>query len=240
MNEMYAIGGSTMLNFFQILDELPIHKMLDIYLRSMSSIFFQSNLVSGLLITITLLISSRIAFSLSVIGFLTAYLFSQFSGSEAASITYYNIGANYIMVAIAAGGFFVIPSVYSYSWTVILVPLTSLVLLFMTRLFGFIQLPVFSLPFSIVVILFLYFLKLRINPSKLKLTPVQHFSPEINLYTFKNNTDRLANLFYFPLHLPFWGEWRVSQGYDGEYTHKGDWGKALDFVILDEKQKTYK
>jgi murein DD-endopeptidase MepM/ murein hydrolase activator NlpD len=81
---------------------------------------------------------------------------------------------------------------------------------------------------------------LRINPSKLKLTTVQHFSPEINLYTFKNSTDRLANLLYFPLHLPFWGEWRVSQGYDGEYTHKGDWGKALDFVILDENEKTYK
>jgi hypothetical protein len=35
------------------------------------------------------------------------------------------------------------------------------------------------------------------------------------------------------------GEWMVSQGHDGSMTHKGDWGKALDFVILDEEMKTY-
>lgn len=239
INEVYAIGGSSMLAFFQTIDALPIHKMLDIYLRSMSSIFFQNNLIAGVVITVILLLSSRIAFSLSVVGFLSAYLFAQFSGSEAASITYYNIGANYIMVAIAIGGFFVIPSRYSYLWTVLLVPLTSLVLLFMSKLFGFIQLPVFSLPFSFVVILFVYFLRLRIHSPKLKLTPIQYYSPEINLYTYNNDKDRLSHFLYFPFYLPFWGEWTVSQGHDGKHTHKGDWGKAFDFVILDDKQKTY-
>ncbi|MDO9258189.1 MAG: urea transporter [Bacteroidales bacterium] len=240
MNEMYAIGGKPMLDFFQTIDALPIHKMLDIYLRSMSSIFFQNNLIAGLIITVTVLISSRIAFSLSIVGFLSAYLFAQFSGSDAASITYYNIGANYIMVAIAIGGFFIIPSGYSYLWSILLVPLTSLVLLFMIKLLGYIQLPVFSLPFSFVVILFVYFLKLRLNSSKLKLTPIQYYSPEINLYTFKNNQDRLAQFLYFPLYLPFWGEWSVTQGHDGQYTHKGDWGKALDFMIFDDKMRTYR
>ncbi|MFZ4547656.1 MAG: urea transporter [Bacteroidales bacterium] len=240
MNEVYAIGGNSMLTFFQTIDALPIHKMLDIYLRSMSSIFFQNNLIAGIIIAIVVLISSRIAFSLTVLGFLSAYLFAQFSGSEAASITYYNIGANYIMVAIAIGGFFVVPSRYSYLWAVLLVPLTSLILLFMSKLLGYIQLPVFSLPFSIVVILFVYFLMVRVSPSKLKLTPVQYYSPEINLYTFNNNKDRLAHLLYFPFYMPFWGEWTVTQGHDGEHTHKGDWGKAFDFMIKDDKLKTFK
>ncbi|MCX6239300.1 MAG: urea transporter [Bacteroidia bacterium] len=239
MNEVYAIGGNSMLNFFQTMDSLPVHKMADIYLRSMSSIFFQDNLITGLFITIALLICSRIAFSLSIIGFVSAYFFAKFSGSAAASITYYNIGANYMMVAIAIGGFFVIPSKYSYLWTVLLVPLTSLVLLFMSKLLGFIQLPAFSLPFSFVVILFVYFLLLRTNPSKLKLTPIQYYSPEINLYTFNNNKDRFSNFLYFPLHLPFWGEWTVTQGHDGKHTHKGDWGKAFDFMLFDDKSKTY-
>jgi urea transporter/murein DD-endopeptidase MepM/ murein hydrolase activator NlpD len=239
MNEVYAIGGSSMLTFFQTIDSMPIHKMLDIYLRSMSSIFFQNNLIAGLIIAIVVLISSRIAFSLTILGFLSAYLFAQFSGSEAASITYYNIGANYIMVAIAIGGFFIIPSRYSYLWAVLLVPLTSLVLLFMSKLLGFIQLPVFSLPFSFVVILFVYFLRLRVSPSKLKLTPIQYYSPEINLYTFNNNKDRLSHFLYFPFYLPFWGEWTVTQGHDGEHTHKGDWGKAFDFMIKDDNLKTY-
>ncbi len=239
MNEVYSIGGNSMLNFFQIIDSLPVHNVIDIYLRSMSSIFFQDNLIAGFFIAAALLLCSRIAFSLSIIGFASAYLFAQFSGSETASITYYNIGANYIMVALAIGGFFTIPSKYSYLWTILLIPLTSLVLLFMSRLVGFVHLPVFSLPFSFVVILFVYFLMLRTNPTKLILTPVQYYSPEINLYTFRNNKARLSNLIYFPLQLPFWGEWTVSQGYDGKHTHKGDWGNAFDFTVLDDQSKTY-
>lgn len=240
INDMYAMGGSHLLNLFQTLDTLPINKLVDIYLRSMSSIFFQSNIIAGLIITITLLICSRIFFSLSIVGFLAAYLFAQFSGSEAASITYYNIGANYMMVAFAIGGFFIIPSRYSYMWTVLLIPLTSLVLLFFYKLFGFIQLPVFSLPFAFVVILFLYFLKLRSHPTKLILTPVQYYSPEINLYTYNNNKARLSHFLYHPIYFPFWGEWTVTQGHDGEFTHIGDWGKAFDFMILDDEEKTYK
>ena len=239
MNEVYAIGGNTMLNFFQTINALPVHKMVDIYLRSISSIFFQDNLITGFVISVALLVCSRITFSLSVVGFVSAYLFAKFSGSATASITYYNIGANYMMVAIAIGGFFVIPSKYSYIWTVLLVPLTSLVLLFMSKFFGFFQLPVFSLPFSFVVILFVYFLHLRTNPSKLVLTPIQLYSPEINLYTFNNNKDRLSRFLYYPLHLPFWGEWIVTQGYDGSHTHKGDWGKAFDFMLFDDDSKSY-
>lgn len=239
MNDVYAIGGNTLLNFFQTIDSLPLYNMVNMYLRSLSSIFFQDNLIAGIILALSILVCSRITFTLSIIGFLSAYLFAQFSGSEAASITYYNIGANYIMVAIAMGGFFAIPSRYSYLWAILLVPLTSLVLLFMTKLLGFIQLPVFSLPFSLVTIFFLYFLILRKSPTKFLLTPIQLYSPEINLYTFNNNKDRLAHLVYLPLHLPFWGEWTISQGHNGKHTHKGDWGKAFDFMIQDDELKTY-
>jgi len=240
LNEMYAVGGNPLLNFFQSIDTLPVHNMVDIYLRSMSSIFFQSNLIAGLLIAICLLICSRIAFSLSIVGFLSAYVFAQFSGSATASITYYNIGANYIMVALAIGGFFSIPSRYSYLWSVLLVPLTTLVLLFFNKLLGYFVLPVFSLPFAVVVILFIYFLQFRTRSKKLVLTPYQYYSPEINLYTYNNNNkDRYYHFLYFPLYLPFWGEWTISQAHDGEHTHKGDWGKAFDFMLLDEKKKSY-
>jgi len=136
MNNVYAIGGNSLLNVIHSLDTLPVNDIVGIYLRSISSIFFQDNLISGAIIAIALLICSRITFSLTLIGFLTAYLFARVSGSAAASITYYNIGANYIMVAIAIGGFFVIPSAYSYLWTIILVPVTSLILLFLSKLFN--------------------------------------------------------------------------------------------------------
>lgn len=240
INEMYAVGGNNLLQLFQTIDSFQINKLVDIYLRSISSIFFQNNLISGLLITLALLYSSRIMFSLSIIGFLSAYFFAQFTGSEAASINYYNIGANYMMVAFAIGGFFIIPSKSSYLWTVLLIPLTSLVLLFFYKLLGFIQLPVFALPFSFVTIIFIYFLQLRSKAKNLILTPLQQNSPEKNLYSYTNNKDRLAGLYYFPIHLPLMGQWTVTQAHDGDITHKGEWGKAFDFMISDGDLKTYR
>ena len=80
---------------------------------------------------------------------------------------------------------------------------------------------------------------MRTKPTKLFLTPIQYYSPEINLYTFSNNKNRLAHFLYFPLYLPFWGEWSVTQGHDGIHTHIGDWGKAYDFMIRDNDTKTY-
>jgi urea transporter/murein DD-endopeptidase MepM/ murein hydrolase activator NlpD len=239
MNEMYAIGGKPLLDFFQTIDNLPLNRMVTVYLRSLSSILFQDNLITGILIAAGLLISSRITFVLSITGFVTAYLFAHLIGSDMASFSFYNIGANYILVALAAGGFFTIPSRYSFFWVVLLVPLTSMIILFMTKLSVNIQLPFFSLPFSIVVISFIYFLILRVKQGKLILTPVQYYSPEINLYSYKSYIDRSTGNQFFPFYLPFWGEWTVSQGYNGKHTHKEDWGSAIDFVLVDEMNRTH-
>jgi murein DD-endopeptidase MepM/ murein hydrolase activator NlpD len=239
LNEMYAFGGKPLVDFFQTIDNLPLNRMVIVYLRSLSSIIFQDNLVTGILIATALLIGSRIAFILSITGFVTAYLFAHLIGSDMASFSFYNIGANYILVAIAAGGFFTIPSRYSYLWVVLLVPITSLAILFMTRLSTYLQLPFFSLPFSIIVISFVYFLYLRVKPGKLILTPFQYYSPEVNLYTYRSSTDRMTGNQFFPLYPPFWGEWMVSQGYSGKYTHNGEWESAIDFVLVDEMNTTH-
>ncbi len=240
INEMYEKGGNGLLQFYQNIDSFKLHHLVDIYFRSISSIFFQDNIIAGALITIALLFSSRIMFMLSIAGFLSAYLFAHFTGSETASITYYNIGANYMMVAFAIGGYFLIPSRKSFLWTIFLVPITSIVLLFFYKLFGFIQLPVFSLPFAFVTIVFQFFLLQRTKSGSLIMTPIQLNSPEKNLYTYANNSERLSSLYYFPLYLPVMGDWTVSQGHDGEYTHKGEWGKAFDFVITDFEGLSFK
>jgi urea transporter/murein DD-endopeptidase MepM/ murein hydrolase activator NlpD len=239
MNEMYSIGGRPLLDFFQTVENLPLSRMVTIYFRSLSSIFFQDNLVTGILIAIALIAGSRITFLLSVTGYITAYLFARFIGADMVSFSFYNVGANYILVAIAVGGFFTIPSRHSFIWAVVLIPLTSLMILFFTRLLSDSQLPVFSLPFSLVTILFIYFLILRVKHGKTILTVLQHFSPEINLYTYRNNLDRLSGSRYFPFTLPFWGEWIISQGYEGKHTHKGEWSSALDFVLNDETGKSW-
>ena len=52
--------------------------------------------------------------------------------------------------------------------------------------------------------------------------------------------ERFKNDTYYHIHLPFFGEWRMSQGHAGGITHKGDWRFAWDFDIVDETGKTYR
>ena len=240
LNEMFTAGEGSSYHLPGLLNFIVLPEYFGLFFRALSAILFQNNVITGILISIGLLIHSRINFSLLVLAFIAACLFNSFTGTYAGGISYYHLGSNIMMAAGAIGSFFLIPSARSYLWALITIPVTFLLINGLTRLFGVYDLPVFSLPFCITTLLFLGFFKLRINAGKLQLTPLQHYSPERNLYQYLNGKERLDDLNYISLNLPFMGLWSVSQGYDGSITHKADWGKALDFVIKDEDGQTYK
>ena len=240
-NESYAIGGTTLVNLISSIEEWKLSEYVSGFFRSMSAILFQVNIASGIILSIGLIIYSRIAFILMVYGYAVALLFSYtMGGFQMGYINYYNMGTNFMLVAVALGGFYIIPSIRSFLWVFILVPIAFLLVASIGSLMFKIGVPVFSLPFCLTVILFLFMLRLRKIENKLNLTPIQYYSPEENLYRFINGKERLLNTFYHHMQLPFLGEWVVSQGYDGSITHKGDWSKALDFVILDNEMKTFR
>jgi murein DD-endopeptidase MepM/ murein hydrolase activator NlpD len=76
--------------------------------------------------------------------------------------------------------------------------------------------------------------------NRLILVSRQYFSPEKNLYSYQNGMERYKNNTYIHMGLPYYGEWYVSQGYEGNITHKEDWKYALDFVVVDEMKHTFK
>jgi murein DD-endopeptidase MepM/ murein hydrolase activator NlpD len=89
--------------------------------------------------------------------------------------------------------------------------------------------------------MFLYALKLREKrPDGLLETPVQLGNPEKNLYLQSGNLKRFPARFPVAASLPFFGEWKVSQGHNGEITHKGAWRNAWDFIITDKNGKQFK
>jgi murein DD-endopeptidase MepM/ murein hydrolase activator NlpD len=179
-----------------------------------------------------LLLFSRISFSLSLIGFYTAYLFYEVIGANISELSYSYIGFNYILTSIAVGGFFIIPSKKSYLWVVLLIPIVAMITISLSRIFAVFSLPIYSLPFNMVVLLFLYALKFRLKPSMtLSEVLIQHNSPEKNLYAFHNDVVRFGQHELNPLVLPFLGSWTVSQGHDGEHTHKDEFRHAWDFMI---------
>jgi urea transporter len=240
-NEMYSLGGNTLVDAIQKIENWSIPEIVAGFFKSMSAILFQVNIASGIILSIGLIIYSRIAFILMVFGYAVAIFFGfVMGGFHQIDMSYYNMGTNFMLVAIALGGFYLIPSLRSFLWLFISVPIAYLIATGVGTLMFKVGVPIFSLPFCITVILFLYMLQMRKTHGKLVLTPIQYYSPEINLYRYINGRERLMNNVYHQIALPFMGEWMVSQGYDGTITHKGDWSKALDFVVLDNEMKTYR
>lgn len=240
INELWSYGGENLVKFYEYIDNVPLPDILDIYLRSLGAIFFQYNLLAGLIIMIGLIRFSRIAFVLSLIGFFSGYLFYGFMEGEFSHLHYSYIGFNFILSAIALGGFFIIPSRGSYVLVALVSPVIAILIAAIGNVFYVVQLPIYSLPYNVTVLVILYVLKMRIAPSGLSPVLEQSYSPEKNLYRFQNQQERYANDTLFHIYLPYFGNWKISQGHDGEHTHKGEWKEAFDFVIEDDNGSTYK
>lgn len=240
INELYILGGEKFVSLYEWWNNIPLIKPLKVYFISLGAIMFQYNVLSGIILAIGLLYYSRISFTLSLLGFFAAYFFYDFVGADITEINYSYIGFNYILTSIAIGGFFIIPSARSYLWSFLLIPIVAILSISLYSLFASAALPIFALPFNLIVLLFLYVLKFRVKPSKkLAEVVIQQNSPEKNLYSYENDVERFR-YDMIPVRLPFYGAWVVSQGYEGSMTHKGSWRHALDFVILNQEGKQYK
>jgi len=240
-NELFGLGGHTMVSLYNWLEALVSSSFIRIYFYSLGAIFFQTGLLAGIIISLGLLIYSRITFVLSILGYSISYLFYILVGIEFNSLIYTFIGFNYILTAVALGGYYLIPGRTSYAWIIILLPSVVLITISTQQLFQLFHISPYSLPFNMVVLMFLYALKLREKrPGGLLETPVQLGNPEKNLYLQSGNLKRFPARFPVAASLPFFGEWEVSQGHNGEITHKGAWRNAWDFIIADKNGKQFK
>lgn len=240
MNTMFIRGGPVFVDLYNWFNDLTWSIYIKTYFRSLGAIIFQYHLLAGLLIAVGLLLYSRIAFLYSVIGFTSAWFFYVVIGADIHELDYSFIGFNHILTAIAIGSFFTIASKWSMLWVLLITPLVSMLITTSGQILGIYQLPVFSLPFNVVVLMFLYALKFRERmTTKPEVVTIQHFSPERNLYATINSNERFRGVWFFPLSLPFYGFRNITQAHNGSITHKDEWQHAWDFVIIDEKGKEY-
>jgi len=209
---------------------LPIP--LEGFLRALGSIFFMPNIVVGALALILLAVNSRIHLVLAIEGY---FIGTAFKGLLAGNFNYvyYDPGAyNFILVAIAIGGYFLIPSVRSYLISAIGVLLTVIIGEAIVVFWTGVALPVESIPYNLVTMLIIYCLGLAKNPS---LAKYPQLIPEKTLERELSNRLRYRYTNSNGINLPFTGCWIVWQGIDGEFTHKGVWRYAFDFIIEDEE-----
>jgi urea transporter len=241
LNDIYLLGGRGLVNMYEWFNHLPMPLSLRSYFLSLGAIFFQTNVFAGVIAALGTLIYSRIGFTLSLWGFYIAYVFYMLLGIPFSEVSFSYIGFNYILTAIALGGYFIIPSRSSYLGLIAIIPVVMILGLALQKFFNLIYLPVYSLPFNLATITFLYALKFRVD-NRIGLSTIfwQQNSPEKNLYGFSNFQKRFGQDSPIPIYLPFYGDWTVTQGHNGAYTHKDEWCHAWDFEIKDEEGKTFK
>ena len=95
----YDLGGSLLVAWVQTIESITLPAFVTGFLRSMSAIIFQGNITTGFILSIGLLVHSRIAFTLAILGYAVALWFNQLLGGfNTGDISYYNLdvymGAN--------------------------------------------------------------------------------------------------------------------------------------------------
>jgi urea transporter/murein DD-endopeptidase MepM/ murein hydrolase activator NlpD len=234
-NMYFKMGGNVLVSLIEGLNSFFLDTGFDTYFLSLGAIFFQFNILSGVLISIGLLIHSRVNFLLSLVGFFTAYWIYSYLGMYTGSLNYTYYGFNFILSTIAIGGYFLIPSRQSFLLSLLLIPVLVVTTIGSDRLFVYFELSAYSLPFNIIMVGVLYALKIRYDQTKGPiLTLIHQNKPETNAYLYDSQPAKKYAAFIAPIRLPFIGKWTVNQAHNGKYTHKDFFRFAWDFIIKDE------
>lgn len=211
-----------------------ISPFIDQFLTALGSAFFTPHPVAGLLLFFGLLMTSRYMTLLAISGFLcgfSAYAF--LSGSPHPDLVAWN-GFNFILVAMALGGLFTVPSLQSFLLAMVGSVLAALVTSASETFMLVYGLPVMALPFLTTTLIVLLALASRPPSSSLQLILDTPALPEKSAERTRLAMARHGEFGSLPVLAPFYGCWHVYQGFDGQHTHQPPWQHALDFYILED------
>ncbi|ETR67862.1 MAG: UreA transporter, partial [Candidatus Magnetoglobus multicellularis str. Araruama] len=203
--------------------------------KTTGNLLFMPYDLPGILILIALLCNSLISCSLLIVSYYTGVCcLALLKGSF--THAFYNLSAfNFILIGIALGGIFLIPSRRSYFLSITGVFVSVFILDAASVVWSMFRIPVFTLPFNVVVLLFIYVLRQIGYPY---MNDYVQDVPEKSLTFYLNYSLRFDRITPQP-YLPFLGIWTVYQSFDDQWTHQGNWKYAYDFVITDDQGNTF-
>jgi urea transporter/murein DD-endopeptidase MepM/ murein hydrolase activator NlpD len=212
----------------------------DAFFHSVGGTFFQVDALPGLIIAVGLILFSRFAFVLAVVGFLAGSFTYAVLKGHPGSLQLSILNFNFILTAIAVGGVWTVPGIYSLLLATIGAAMCALITLaceFLLEPFG---LPPLAAPFVVTSGILLYALKHRTAPSGFRTVAIPRETPEKNLKQHRHAQARLVTGDIPAFNLPLSGKWTISQGFNGPSTHKDQWAHAWDFEIFDDQNKNWK
>lgn len=205
------------------------------FFRALGAVFFVPSVLTGALLAVLLLLRSRILFLLAVAGYYAGVFTLAMLGGATEAIFLNPNAFNFILIAMALGGVFLIPSPSSYLIALIAVIISTVVLTASEVFWSRWGIPVLAFPFNMVTLGFLYTLKVVEFP----LLTQTLGSPEEVLDEHQAGSQRYPGSLR-SLGLPFAGKWTVWQAFNGSWTHQGAWRFAYDFVITDPAGATFR
>ncbi|MEE9258296.1 MAG: urea transporter, partial [Nitrospinaceae bacterium] len=205
------------------------------YFKALGAILFIPEVSAGFAFALIIFAISRILFFLTLLGYFTG---TCAAGLIAGSFDQVHLGINHfncILIAVAVGGVFLIPSPKSYILSMAAVVCSTLLMDSIQAFWSTLGIPVFTLPFNVVCLVFVYVLGVANYPliaRFIRSTPEETLDYYLAGQRTCAGNDRTVSL-------PFSGCWTVWQGFNGRWTHKGLWRHAYDFVITGANGKTF-
>lgn len=198
---------------------------------------FTPHPVAGLAMFVALLISSRYLALLCLAGYAVGALSVWAVGSSVPSGV---VGFNYMLAAMAVGGLFAFPDRVSFLWGMFAALLAALLTIAIARPLAGVQLPALAAPFLLSSYLLMAGLSSRPAGGRPQLLLEAPALPERSLLVSRLARARLGEPGSYAVLPPFFGAWKVSQGIGGSHTHRGPWRDAFDFIVVDERGRSFR
>lgn len=205
----------------------------DKFLSAFGNFYFMPNPYAGLFVVSVLLVFSRYYLLLALIGYSAALLGLKILGAAPEHLASAAWDSNAILAALLVGGLFATPSFLTASLAALAALISAWLALALGRIFDVAHLTPFSTPFVLAAWIVLYAV-VRNTRMAISFNLHQPDFPERTHERSQISQARIGNPGSIALALPFSGSWTVSQGFSGQYTHRGPWRHALDFIVLKE------
>lgn len=206
--------------------DIALPLIVSAFFKAFGSIFFLPTTLAGLLMVLLILYFSRIVIMMALVGFYFGiFVHSFFIGSFAQAL-YDPYAFNYILVAIALCGVFLLPTIKNFVLALVGVAISVMLTDAIATLFASYYIPIFTLPFNITVMTFIFILSsIYYKEFNLEIKA----TPEASLSNYLSKIFRFGKS-HIKISLPFSGEWSIYQAFSDAWTHKGKYRHAYDFV----------
>ena len=210
-------------------DWLVLPDFLRAFFRAFAAMAFHGSDVAGILIYVAFVLSSPLGALMATIGYAAGAATLYTLGLPIDPLGTGWCGFNFLLAGVALGAGYQVPNRASLGLAVVGASLTAVAAVGLGVGLGWFRLSPGALPYNLVVLSMVAALRLLPRPAGLVISPWTTLQPEGTARLVQLNALRFPDYYQPALFLPGVGPRVITQGFDGDLTHRGAWRHGLDF-----------